>query len=78
MCVPHKHGSRLHASGQTPPPCKHTDFDFDHARRGRFKGLGPEELLLYQVIKSAGNTGLWTKDMKLRTNLPQPHITKVP
>lgn len=21
--------------------------------------------------------GLWTKDMKTRTNLPQPHITKV-
>lgn len=43
----------------------------------RFKGLNAEELLLYQIIKSAGNTGLWTKDMKARTNLPQPHITKV-
>lgn len=21
--------------------------------------------------------GLWTKDMKMRTNLPQPHITKI-
>jgi hypothetical protein len=93
----------------------------------RFKGLGNEEMLLYQTIKAAGNTGrleqcchrwhvrhlprcrittsthlsgqvgrllnsfalqycwrhclspagLWTKDMKTRTNLPQPHITKI-
>mmetsp|Transcript_8655 Transcript_8655/g.23255 ORF Transcript_8655/g.23255 Transcript_8655/m.23255 type:complete len:285 (-) Transcript_8655:628-1482(-) len=43
----------------------------------KYKGLGPEEMLLYQQIKSVGNTGLWTKDMKARTNLPQPHITKI-
>lgn len=43
----------------------------------RFRNLSAEELMLYQVIKTAGNTGLWTKDMKFKTNLPQPHITKI-
>eukprot|EP00955_Chlamydomonas_euryale_P001120 12978-Chlamydomonas_euryale.AAC.4 len=44
---------------------------------GRFRNLTAEELMLYQVIKSAGNTGLWTKDMRSKTNLAQPHITKI-
>eukprot|EP00879_Flechtneria_rotunda_P020829 GHRR01021929.1.p1 GENE.GHRR01021929.1~~GHRR01021929.1.p1 ORF type:complete len:264 (+),score=56.92 GHRR01021929.1:85-876(+) len=43
----------------------------------RSKGLSAEELLVYQVIKQAGNTGVWTRDMKVRTNLGQPQITKI-
>mmetsp|Transcript_6760 Transcript_6760/g.14940 ORF Transcript_6760/g.14940 Transcript_6760/m.14940 type:complete len:285 (-) Transcript_6760:528-1382(-) len=43
----------------------------------KFKGLNAEELMLYQVIKSSATTGVWTKDMKARTNLAQPHITKI-
>ncbi|GLI65586.1 hypothetical protein VaNZ11_009160 [Volvox africanus] len=43
----------------------------------KFKGLNTEEMLLYQCIKSAGNTGVWTKDMRIRTNLAQPQITKI-
>ncbi|PNW80376.1 hypothetical protein CHLRE_07g314950v5 [Chlamydomonas reinhardtii] len=43
----------------------------------KFKGLSPEELLIYQCIKTAGNTGVWTKDMRIRTNLAQPQITKI-
>eukprot|EP00798_Chlamydomonas_sp_ICE-L_P004425 gene4425-14557_t len=43
----------------------------------KFKGLNAEELMVYQVIKQAGNSGVWTKDMKFRTNLAQPHITKI-
>ncbi|KXZ56996.1 hypothetical protein GPECTOR_1g90 [Gonium pectorale] len=43
----------------------------------KFKGLSTEELLLYQCIKAAGNTGVWTKDMRFRTNLAQPQITKI-
>ncbi|KAF6256768.1 RNA polymerase Rpc34 subunit-domain-containing protein [Scenedesmus sp. NREL 46B-D3] len=38
----------------------------------RTKGLSAEELLVYQVIKQAGNTGVWTRDLKVRTNLSQP------
>lgn len=43
----------------------------------KFKGLSAEELLLYQCIKAAGNSGVWTKDMRVRTNLAQPQITKI-
>lgn len=43
----------------------------------KFKGLSAEETMLYQVIKASGNTGLWTKDMRIRTNLAQPQITKI-
>jgi DNA-directed RNA polymerase III subunit RPC6 len=33
-------------------------------------------MLVYQVISQAGNTGIWTRDMKARTNLAQTKITK--
>ena len=33
-------------------------------------------MLVYQVISQAGNTGIWTRDMKQRTNLAQGKITK--
>lgn len=32
---------------------------------------------MYQCIKAADNKGIWTKDLKLRTNLHQTVITKV-
>lgn len=34
-------------------------------------------MLVYQVIQSAGNMGIWTRDMKTRTNLAQPRINKI-
>eukprot|EP00878_Enallax_costatus_P029657 GHUV01032197.1.p1 GENE.GHUV01032197.1~~GHUV01032197.1.p1 ORF type:complete len:205 (+),score=34.22 GHUV01032197.1:295-909(+) len=34
-------------------------------------------MLIYQVIKQAGNLGVWTRDMKMRTNLSQPQISKI-
>lgn len=43
----------------------------------KFKGLGPEDMLIYQVIKAAGNMGIWTRDMKQKTNLAQPKINKI-
>lgn len=72
----------------------------------RLKGLVAEELLVYQCIEAAGNTGsiiysisrlhsrnrlvavqqpesilycigLWTKDMKHKTNLQQTQVTKI-
>lgn len=46
-----------------------------HCRR--IKGLGTEDMLVYQVISQAGNVGIWTRDMKQRTNLPQTKITKI-
>lgn len=43
----------------------------------RFKGLTAEDMLVYQCIQSAGNMGIWTRDMKQRTNLQQPKINKI-
>jgi len=43
----------------------------------KFKGLNSDELLVYQIIKSAQNTGIWTKDLKYKSNLQQPQVAKV-
>ncbi|EIE24611.1 RNA polymerase Rpc34 [Coccomyxa subellipsoidea C-169] len=43
----------------------------------KLKGLSAEDLLVYQHIAQAGDTGIWTKDLKNRTNLQQPQITKI-
>ncbi|KAK2077660.1 hypothetical protein QBZ16_004506 [Prototheca wickerhamii] len=43
----------------------------------RFKGLSPEDMLLYQCIARQGNVGIWTKDIRRRTNLGQPQINKI-
>mmetsp|Transcript_31278 Transcript_31278/g.99768 ORF Transcript_31278/g.99768 Transcript_31278/m.99768 type:complete len:291 (+) Transcript_31278:254-1126(+) len=43
----------------------------------KFKGLGSEELLVYQIIQQSGNMGIWTKDLKMRSNLQQPQINKI-
>lgn len=59
--------------------------DFDNPRyRGfakeeavKVRGLHAEDMLVYQVISQAGNIGIWTRDMKQRTNLPQGRITKI-
>ena len=48
-----------------------------HEEAARVKGLGTEDLLVYQTIRDAGNMGIWTRDMKQRTNLPQGKITKI-
>lgn len=39
--------------------------------------LEGDEKIVYQCIKAADNKGIWTKDLKLRTNLHQTVITKV-
>lgn len=43
---------------------------------GKFKGLTPDDMLVYQAIQQAGNMGIWTKDMKRNTNLQQPQVAK--
>ncbi|GAQ88488.1 DNA-directed RNA polymerase III subunit RPC6 [Klebsormidium nitens] len=45
--------------------------------RVRFRGLGSEEMLVYQIIQASQNMGIWTRDLKLRSNLQQPQITKI-
>ena len=43
----------------------------------KFQGLNAEDLLVYQIVKAAHNVGIWTKDLKARSNLRQPQITKI-
>lgn len=42
----------------------------------KFKGLSSEDMLVYQSIEAAANQGIWTADLKRRTNLQQPQINK--
>eukprot|EP00250_Pteridium_aquilinum_P028806 c3786_g1_i1 orf=667-1548(-) len=43
---------------------------------GKFKGLTPDDMLVFQVIQQSANMGIWTKDMKRSTNLQQPQVAK--
>eukprot|EP01035_Chromulina_nebulosa_P021444 gene21444-27777_t len=42
----------------------------------KFEGLGPEQMLVYQEIEKSGNRGIWTRDIKLKTNIQQQILTK--
>lgn len=42
----------------------------------KFEGLGPEQMLVYQICERAGNKGIWTRDLKLTTNIPQHTLNK--
>jgi len=43
----------------------------------KFKGLGAEEVLVYQAIDASGDVGIWTRDLRARTNLQQPAVTRI-
>ena len=43
----------------------------------RFKGLSAEEVLVYQAVEAAGNVGIWTKELRARTNLQQPAVARM-
>ncbi|TPX31092.1 hypothetical protein SmJEL517_g05509 [Synchytrium microbalum] len=40
------------------------------------KGLSDEELMVYNVIKSAGNRGIWVRHIKEKSNLHEKSVTK--
>jgi hypothetical protein len=42
----------------------------------KFKGLTAEERLIYQLIEAEKDMGLWTRDMKYKSNLQQTQINK--
>eukprot|EP01031_Cornospumella_fuschlensis_P026414 gene26414-31917_t len=42
----------------------------------KFEGLGPEQMLVYQAIERSGNKGIWTRDIKIGTSIPQHTLTK--
>ena len=41
------------------------------------RGLSSEDRLVLQVIEAAGNCGMWTKEVKQKTNFPQVKVTKI-
>jgi len=43
----------------------------------KFKGLSSDELLVYQIIKASANIGIWTRDLKVKSNLQQNQVVKV-
>ena len=43
----------------------------------KMQGLDAHSKLVYQVIESAGNKGIWTVDIRVQTNIPQATLTKI-
>ena len=40
------------------------------------KGFEKEERLVYQIIEDSGNTGIWIRDIRMKSNLPISTIHK--
>eukprot|EP00638_Chattonella_subsalsa_P001039 CAMPEP_0117745418 /NCGR_PEP_ID=MMETSP0947-20121206/7344_1 /TAXON_ID=44440 /ORGANISM="Chattonella subsalsa, Strain CCMP2191" /LENGTH=292 /DNA_ID=CAMNT_0005562557 /DNA_START=23 /DNA_END=901 /DNA_ORIENTATION=+ len=45
-------------------------------KAAKLKGLGPEQMMIYQVIERAGNKGIWVRDIKNQTKILQQTLTK--
>ena len=43
----------------------------------KFSGLDTSARMVYQVIERAGNMGIWTKDIRLQTNIQQTALNKI-
>lgn len=43
----------------------------------KFKGLDVSAKMVLQVIEKAGNNGIWTKDIRLQTNIQQQALNKI-
>jgi len=43
----------------------------------KFKGLDVSAKMVLQVIEKAGNNGVWTKDIRLQTNIQQQALNKI-
>lgn len=40
------------------------------------KGFEREERLVYQIIEDSGNKGIWIREIRMKSNLPQQQIVK--
>ena len=40
------------------------------------KGFEKEERLVYQIIEDSGNKGIWIREIRIKSNLPQQQIVK--
>ena len=43
----------------------------------KFRGLDVSAKMVLQVIEKAGNNGIWTKDIRLQTNIQQQALNKI-
>ena len=41
------------------------------------KGFEREEKLVYQIVEDSGNKGIWIRDIRIRSNLPNTQISKI-
>lgn len=46
-------------------------------RAARFAGLDRAARMVYHVVEQAGDTGVWTKDVRLRTGVQQQALNKI-
>ncbi|XP_073484271.1 DNA-directed RNA polymerase III subunit RPC6 [Lithobates pipiens] len=49
----------------------------DTQTAGKMKGSDNQEKLVYQIIEDAGNKGIWSRDIRYKSNLPLTEINKI-
>ena len=49
----------------------------DPQQMAKYSGLDPHHKHVLQLVEKAGNMGIWTRDIKLRTNLQNNTLTKI-
>ena len=49
----------------------------DPQQMAKYSGLDPHHKHVLQLVEKAGNMGIWTRDLKLRTNLQNNTLTKI-
>ncbi len=62
---------RLEALKKGDKPLYRMTTEKDLADYNKLRGLEDYEVLVFQEIKKAGNTGVWTRDLKYKTGLQQ-------
>ena len=65
----------LHAEEGEKAICYFTRVSEEEILKKR--GLTSEDRMVLQIIETAGNNGMWTKEVKQKSNLPQVKITKI-
>jgi len=43
----------------------------------KFRGLGQAEMVIYQMIGREGNMGIWIRDIRQRSGIPQAQVEKI-
>ncbi|KAL4681435.1 hypothetical protein H8959_006912 [Pygathrix nigripes] len=53
------------------------DADPVEIENSKMKGSDNQEKLVYQIIEDAGNKGIWSRDIRYKSNLPLTEINKI-